>query len=241
MPRRHPRQPTPWHRTPTTRALAAASFGILVASLAGCFGSTKASFADVVTTDEGTRAVLGQPAPDFLLPDLAGNRVRLSDFAGRRVVLEWFNPECPDVNYAYRKGPLATMAKRWAREDVVWMSINSNCTGEAGSGLEKNRRLAHEYSIEHRVLMDESGIVGRAYGARATPEMFVIAADGRLVYRGALDNAPRGHLQGAAPRNYVAEALDALSSSTPVKTSQTEPYGCRVRYAAKETRVGVLR
>jgi len=177
------------------------------------------------------RATLGAPAPDFTLPDLNGDRVRLSDFGGRRVVLEWFNPECAAVVYAYKMGPLATMARRWAREDVVWLTINSNGPNTPGSGVEKNTRLAKTYGIEHRVLLDESGIVGRAYGARTTPHMFVIAADGTLAYRGALDNAPSGHLQQKLPNNYVENALNSLSSNVPPTLPETEPYGCSVKYA----------
>lgn len=225
--------PTRLPRTSTLRLLVLGlALGISSGST-GCrgFGRTKASYADLVAGESGERAVVGEPAPDFLLPDLDGNRVRLSDFAGRHVVLEWFNPECPHVAYAYRQGPLATLAKRLAREDVVWMSINSNAEGEPGTGLDKNRRLCHDYGIEHRVLMDGSGIVGRAYGARTTPHVFVVAADGRLVYQGALDNAPRGILGENDPINYVEQTLEALSSGTQPRVAETEPYGCRVRYA----------
>ncbi|MFT5051673.1 MAG: peroxiredoxin [Chlamydiales bacterium] len=195
-------------------------------------GSNRAGFGDIsVTIDGGMRANLGAPAPDFTLPDLNGERVRLSDFGGRRVVLEWFNPECAAVAYAYKKGPLATMAKRWAREDVVWLSINSSGPHMPGSGVEKNMQMARDYGIEHRVLMDETGIVGRAYGAKTTPHMFVIGVDGTLVYRGALDNAPSGHLQEKLPNNYVENVLNSLSSTSLPIIPKTEPYGCSVKYA----------
>lgn len=214
----------------------------LLAHSQGCnFGGADARYAEIIAAEGGVRATLGEPAPDFLLPDLHGERVRLSDFAGRPVVLEWFNPECRHVAYAYRQGPLATLPKRWARRDVVWLSINSNADGEPGTGLEKNRRLAESYGIEHRVLLDGSGIVGRAYGARTTPHVYVIAADGRIAYQGALDNAPAGVLSEKEPINYVDAALEALFSGAPPEVMQTEPYGCRVRYAEVYKRPGVPR
>lgn len=208
------------------------ALGLLVL-VSGCWsgGTSKARFAEIVSFDAHQRAEIGQPAPDFLLPDLNGDRVQLSEFAGRIVVLEWFNPECSHIAYAYRQGPLATMAKRWAREDVVWMSINSSVKGAPGSGLEANRNLAAHYGIQHRVLLDERGIVGRAYGAQTTPHYFIVAADGQLAYRGALDNAPEGLLSEKEKSAYVEDALQALLSGARPETPETAPYGCKVKYS----------
>jgi peroxiredoxin len=134
----------------------------------------------------------GDVAPPFSLPDLDGKQVGLADFAGKTVVLEWFNPDCPFVKYAHGEGgPLRTMAKQRG-DAVVWLAINSGAPGKQGTGVARNREAMAEYGIEHAILLDESGDVGRAYGATNTPHMFVIDPSGKLAYAGALDNAPMG-------------------------------------------------
>jgi peroxiredoxin len=144
--------------------------------------------------DEGAAASakLGEPAPGFSLPDLDGGTVSLADFAGKTVVLEWFNPDCPFVKYAHAEGPLATMAATQAQADVVWLAINSGAPGKQGHGVERNREAKTEWKLEHPILLDEDGAVGHAYGATSTPHMFVVDPTGTLVYAGGLDNAPLG-------------------------------------------------
>jgi hypothetical protein len=147
-------------------------------------------------SDAAATAKLGEAAPAFSLPDLEGKTVNLSDFAGKTVVLEWFNPDCPFVKYAHGEdGPLRTLAKDRSGE-VVWLAINSGAPGKQGAGAERNREATKEYAIEHPILLDESGSVGQAYGATNTPHMFVIDGSGKLVYAGALDNAPMGKVKG---------------------------------------------
>lgn len=141
-------------------------------------------------------ATLGEPAPTFSLPDVEGNTINLADYAGKTVVLEWFNPDCPFVKYAHdQAGPLRTMAKDRG-DAIVWLAINSGAPGKQGAGAERNREAKTEYAIEHPILLDEAGTVGRAYGATNTPHMFVIDPSGKLVYAGALDNAPMGKVKG---------------------------------------------
>lgn len=139
-------------------------------------------------------AQLGQAAPDFELQDLSGKTYKLSELRGKTVILEWYNPQCPFVEYAYNQGPLKGLAAR-SKDKVVWLNINSGAPGKQGSGKELNAKLAQSLGVQHPVLLDESGTVGRAYGAKTTPHMFIIDDKGVLVYRGALDNAPFGKTQ----------------------------------------------
>lgn len=178
-------------------------------------------------------AQLGAPAPDFELPDLDGKPVKLSSFKGKTVVLEWFNPGCPYVKNSHTKGSLVTTAAEQAKQGVVWLAINSGAPGKQGHGVETNRAAVASFKLEHPVLLDESGKVGRAYGAAHTPHMYVIDKNGVLVYRGAIDNSPDG--EGESPSggklvNHVTAALADLAAGRSVATAQTEAYGCSVKY-----------
>jgi peroxiredoxin len=182
---------------------------------------------------KGSPAELGKPAPDFALTDLDGKTVKLSDFKGKIVVLEWFNPGCPYVKAAHTKGSLVDTAARHAKAGVVWLAINSGAKGKQGHGVEVNSEAKQTFSMNHPVLLDESGQVGRMYGAKHTPHMFVIDEKGTLVYRGAIDNSPDG--EGESPSgdklvNYVDSAIAAVREKKPVSPAQTEAYGCSVKY-----------
>lgn len=179
-------------------------------------------------------ANLGEAAPDFSLADLDGDTHTLAQHRGKVVVLEWFNPECPFVNYAHQEGELKAMAKGASADGVVWLAINSGAPGKQGHGVEANRAGVAEFAMEHPVLLDESGAVGRRYGAGKTPHLFVIDAEGALVYRGAIDNAPMGEVRdaGAAKINYVAAALEDLKAGRPVAIAEAAAYGCSVKYGA---------
>ena len=178
-------------------------------------------------------AALGKPAPDFTLTDLEGKTVKLSEFRGKTVVLEWFNPECPFVKASHSKGSLVGAAERHAKSGVVWLAINSGAPGKQGAGRDNSAAGRERFGLKHPVLLDESGSVGKLYGAKTTPHLFVIAADGTLVYRGAIDNSPDG--EGDSPEggklvNYVDEAIAAIQASKPVAHADTKPYGCSVKY-----------
>jgi peroxiredoxin len=179
-------------------------------------------------------AELGKPAPDFTLKDTDGKDVSLANFKGKTVVLEWFNPECPYVKAAHTKGSLVDEAKRQAKKGIVWLSINSGAAGKQGAGVEKSKAGAKGFNMENPVLVDESGTVGKAYGATNTPHVFVIDPKGVLQYRGAIDNSPDG--EGQSPQggklvNYVAAAIDDLAANRAVKTPDTKAYGCGVKYS----------
>ena len=180
------------------------------------------------------RAAVSRPAPDFTLRDLDGRPFRLSEQRGKVVVLEWFNPECPFVRASHTKGSLVSSAERQQTKGVVWVAINSGAPGKQGHGVEKNRSGREQFKMKHPVLLDESGQVGRQYGAEHTPHMYVIDAKGTLVYKGAIDNSPDG--EGESPSggkliNYVDVALADLAAGRPIATAETEAYGCSVKYS----------
>jgi peroxiredoxin len=180
-------------------------------------------------------AVVGKVAPDFTLKDLDGHEVSLASLHGKVVVLEWFNPGCPFVRASHSKGSLKGTAKKHAARGVVWLAINSAARGKQGYEPSVNSDAARTFGLEHPILRDETGAVGRAYGATNTPDMFVIDKNGVLVYAGAIDNSPDG--EGEAPTggslvNYVDAALEDLAAGRPVRTPATKPYGCSVKYAS---------
>ena len=177
----------------------------------------------------------GSVAPAFTLASAGGGKTSLADFKGKTVVLEWTNHECPFVKKHYSSGNMQKLQKEAAGAGVVWLTIISSAPGEQGavSAEEANRLTASRGATPAQVLFDPDGKVGRAYGARATPHMYVIAPDGKLAYLGAIDDKPGtdvAEVQGA--RNYVREALAELSSGKPVSAPQTRAYGCAIKYAS---------
>lgn len=181
------------------------------------------------------KAKVGETAPDFTLTDLEGKTHKLSDYKGKVVILEWFNPECPFVVHQYNEGNIKTYGKELAKkDDYVWLAINSGAPGTQGAGKEKNQSYQKEWSIEHPILLDEDGKVGKMYDAKTSPHMYVINADGILVYQGAIDNAPMGHVRGQGEAvNYVQRAVDALAAGETISPDTTRPYGCSVKYASR--------
>ncbi|MEY3213146.1 MAG: hypothetical protein RIT28_3627 [Pseudomonadota bacterium] len=176
-------------------------------------------------------AVVGQAAPDFTLTDVTGASHTLSAYKGKTVVLEWFNPDCPFVKYAHGQGgPLVGLPKTWIDQGVVWLAINSGAEGKQGAGKERNAAAVGEYGMVNPVLIDADGAVGRRYAAKTTPHMFIIDAQGVLVYDGALDNAPLGKVEAEPRQDHVVAALTALAAGQPVAQGRTQPYGCSVKY-----------
>jgi len=179
-------------------------------------------------------AKVGEAAPDFTLKDTAGKEHHLADLtkAGKIVVLEWFNPDCP-VSAGYHKGDnvMKSVAAEVMAKDVVWLAINSGGPGQQGAGLERNQKAITEYSIAYPVLMDESGSVGRMYGAKTTPHMFVVDPKGTLVYAGGIDDKPSTD-QADIPtaKNFVAAALDEAMAGKAITTASSPSYGCSVKY-----------
>ena len=178
-------------------------------------------------------AVVGKPAPAFQLTDMNGEKVRLDSFKGKYVVLEWVNFQCPFVGKHYGGQNMQALQKRYTEKGVVWLTICSSAPGKQGhvTGSEAKEAVDERDAAPSRFLLDPKGVVGKAYGAKMTPHMFVIDPKGRLVYNGAIDNRPtarREDLQGA--RNYLAAALDASMAGRKVEVAATQPYGCSVKY-----------
>jgi peroxiredoxin len=190
----------------TTKAEAAGYESYLLAALSDLAAGgppskaeTKAYGCSVKYADAGGEAAakVGEPAPGFTLPSVAGESISLADYAGKTVVLEWFNPDCPFVKYAHDAGgPLATLANEQSKAGIVWLAINSGAPGKQGAGVERNKQAQVDWKLEHPILIDEDGKVGQTYGAQTTPHMFVIDPAGKLIYAGALDNAPLGRVEG---------------------------------------------
>jgi peroxiredoxin len=182
-----------------------------------------------------TSPVIGKAAPDFTLKDLAGKEVKLASFKGKVVVLEWFNPGCPFVQRSHTVGSLVDTAKRHMKDGVAWLAINSGAPGKQGNDAAMNAEAAKKWSLPNPILHDDTGTVGKAYGATNTPNMFVIDKSGTVVYAGAIDNSPDG--EGKSPQggklvNYVDAALDDVAAGRAVKTAVTKPYGCSVKYGS---------
>jgi peroxiredoxin len=202
---------------------ALALVGLTVAGSSGMADSRPAS------------SVVGKPAPDFALTDLSGNAVKLSAFKGKVIVLEWFNPGCPFVKASHTVGSLVDAAKRHTKDGVVWLAINSGAPGKQGNELAANAAAARTWSLGYPILRDETGAVGKSYGATNTPDLFVVDKTGTVVYAGAIDNSPDG--EGQSPQggqlvNYVDAALGDLAAGRPVHTAVTRPYGCSVKYGS---------
>jgi peroxiredoxin len=176
-------------------------------------------------------ATVGQMAPDFTLTSHEGKQVTLSSLRGKIVVLEWFNPGCPFIVYTHTKGALK-QAPSTHDGKVVWLAINSNAPGKQGNGLALQKTKHAEYGMTYPILIDEDGKVGHLYEAKTTPHMFVIDTAGKLAYKGALDNAPFGRIQGGDTKvNYVETAVGALLAGNAPKVTETRSYGCSVKYA----------
>ncbi len=188
--------------------------------------------ADPKSTTTGAPDI-GNPAPPISLKDLDGNSVTLAQFAGKTVVLEWFNPGCPFVKRSHTVGSLVDTAAKHTKAGVVWLAINSGAEGKQGADVSDNVAGKQAYGLEHPILLDPTGVVGKAYGATNTPHMFVIDPEGKLVYKGAIDNSPDG--EGQSPKggtliNYVDRALQELAAGKAVSIPETEAYGCSVKY-----------
>jgi hypothetical protein len=177
--------------------------------------------------------VVGQPAPAFQAVDMNGKARSLADFKGKTVVLEWTNNGCPYVQKHYNSGHMQGLQKEATKEGVAWLTIVSSAPGMQGYLTPPLARTwkAKVGAASTDVLLDPEGKVGRAYGARATPHMYVIDGAGKLVYMGGIDDKPSpdpATLKTAT--NYVVAALADVKAGRPVATAVTRPYGCSVKY-----------
>jgi peroxiredoxin len=208
--------------TPFSRHAAILAGALLAASI----GLPQAALAD---------ATPGQPAPAFELTDTSGKSVTLADFKGRYVVLEWTNPGCPFVLKHYGSQNMQGLQKEATAKGAVWLAISSTAQGH--SDYLAPAALAAQYrqwgAAPTSMLMDDSGKVGRAYGARTTPHMYVIDPKGQLVYAGGIDDKRSANPEDVkTAKNFVRAALGEAMAGKPVSTPSATPYGCSVKYVA---------
>lgn len=177
----------------------------------------------------------GTKVPDMQVVDSNGTTHNLSDFSGKNVVLEWTNEGCPYVKKHYGAGNMQALQREAAEDGAVWLSVISSAPGKQGhaTGEQANAIVAKYDAAPTAVILDETGVKGKAFSARTTPHMYIIDADQTLVYQGAIDSnrsANPDTIPGAT--NYVREALAAIKAGTPILEAETAPYGCSVKYGS---------
>jgi len=192
-----------------------------------------AAVAGAVAAMAQAAAVVGQPAPDFTLVDSHGAKYSLSELKGKIVVLEWVNYRCPFVGKHYGSGNMQQLQKTYTGKGVVWLSINSSAEGKEGyfEPDQINALMKEKGAAPTAYLVDSDGAVGRAYGAKTTPHMFVVNAKGAVVYAGGIDDTPStDQADIKTAKNFVRAALDEALAGKPVTTASAAPYGCSVKY-----------
>jgi peroxiredoxin len=175
----------------------------------------------------------GTVAPEFSVADSNGKTVKLSDYKGKFVVLEWTNPECPFVRAQYGAATMQALQKEAGGKDVVWLTVNSTnkSSSEFKTGAQMNAWMKEKNAAQKAILIDASSDAGRAYDARTTPHMFVIDPAGKIVYAGAIDDKRSARESDRKiANNYVRAALNETLAGKPVTIASTTPYGCSVKY-----------
>jgi peroxiredoxin len=178
-------------------------------------------------------ASVGQAAPSFESPDLSGRVVRLSDFKGKSVVLEWFNPQCPFVRKHYDSKNMQALQARATSQGLVWLAVVSTHPGHPDyqSAAQLQQTVQQWGAKPSATLMDPDGHLGKLYGARTTPHLFIIDPTGRMIYNGAIDDIRSANVDDVKiARNFVSAAPDDIKAGRPITTAQTQPYGCSVKY-----------
>ena len=198
--------------------------------LAAAIGCVALGLACAVHAEQ---VAVGQPAPDFTLSDTMGGTQALSALKGRFVVLEWVNLDCPFVKKHYGTGNMQKLQKQYTEKGVAWLAVSSSAEGKQGNYPPKkwNAMMKDRGAAATAVLLDPDGKVGKLYGAKTTPHLFVINPEGTLIYQGAMDDNPSFEpetVKGA--KNYVQAALDSAMAGKPVETPSTQAYGCSVKY-----------
>lgn len=202
-------------------------------TLAAATGATALMFAAAPEAGAATAATVGQPAPAFTLLDSTGKTRSLADYAGKTVVLEWTNHDCPFVKKHYGTDNMQAQQRDATADDIVWLTINSSAPGQQGhvDGAAAERVRSNAKAAQTAYLLDPSGTAGRAYGAKTTPHMYIIDPDGVLRYAGGIDSIPSPNPADIAKATqYVPQALAELAAGQPVSVAVTRPYGCAVKY-----------
>jgi len=179
-------------------------------------------------------ATVGQPAPTFAVTDAAGKAVSLADFKGKTVVLEWVNPSCPYVRKHYDSANMQATQKGAVDKGVVWLAVNSTAQGhyDYKKPADMVAWMQSQKAAATHALMDSDGKVGRAYGARTTPHLYIVDAKGTLVYAGGIDDKPSSNPADVkTAKNHVNAALADIAAGRAVAQAVTRPYGCSVKYS----------
>ena len=194
-----------------------------------------ASALALLTSSALASATVGRPAPAFTVSDTAGKAVSLADFKGKHVVLEWVNPGCPYVVKHYSSANMQGTQKEATGKGVVWLAINSTATehGDYKTPAAMAQWMQNQKAAASATLMDADGKLGRAYGARTTPHLYIVDPQGLLVYAGGIDNKASANLADiATATNHVKVALGETLAGKPIAAATTRPYGCSVKYSS---------
>ena len=176
---------------------------------------------------------VGTTAPDFSLTDSKGKTQSVSQYKGKYVVLEWFNPECPFVRKHYGSGNMQKLQEEFTSKGVVWLTVDSSAPGLEGylTAEQANAKMTEWKTKQSALVLDPDGKAGRSYGAKNTPHMFVINPEGKIVYEGAIDSKATPNSSDIAnSTNYVKVALEESMGGKTVSNANTKPYGCSVKY-----------
>ncbi len=193
---------------------------------------TLLAFVVLISTSDAV-AKMDKPAPDFTLNSVSGTMVSLSDYRGKTVVLEWTNHDCPYVQKHYDSDNMQSLQRKYTSQDVVWLSIISSAPGKQGyiDAETADQLTSSRNAAPTQVLFDPEGKVGRQYGARTTPHMFIIDQEGTLRYMGAIDSIKSANPADIAKAtNYVDEGLASLLAGRAIAKKSSSPYGCSVKY-----------
>ncbi|TGK20799.1 thioredoxin family protein [Leptospira fluminis] len=175
----------------------------------------------------------GDPAPDFSKKDIDGKLRSLTEFKGKFVVLEWHNQGCPFVRKHYNSGNMQKLQKEVTSKGVVWLSVISSAPGKQGyvTAEEEKEYLKKSRAFPTSVLLDPDGTMGRAYGAKTTPQMVLISPQGKILYSGAIDDKPTTEAEDIpGAKNYVFDAVNEALAGRAVSVPVSQPYGCSVKY-----------
>ena len=192
---------------------------VVLGSIAVAFGAT-------------SKVAVGASAPAFETVDSTGKSVRLEDYKGKYVVLEWSNFGCPYVQKHYNSGNMQSLQKKYTAKGVVWLTIFSSGEGQQGYYQPAElTKLGAQKKMSSKLIPDPDGTLGKLYGAKNTPTMFVVNPEGNVIYMGGIDNKPTPDPEDiTSAKNYVAAALDEALAGKPVTTPVSRPYGCGVHY-----------
>jgi hypothetical protein len=191
------------------------------------------AFAVALALSTAWAARVGDRAPDFTATDTNGKVHKLSEYTGKFVVLEWHNRGCPYTAKHYDSGNMQRLQHEWTGRGVIWLTVISSAPGKQGyiAASDENAFLKQASAGPTAVLLDPTGALGHLYGAKTTPQMFIIDPQGTLIYNGAIDDKPTtdgADINGS--KNYVSLALGEALAGKPVSNPSTRPYGCSVKY-----------